>query len=1424
MDLVPVEMIPDFDGFLEVWVALFGRSEPHSVAGITRQFWEADWYNGTARRAIVDVARSRFPIQVRPLLRLLRSLTATGYLDTDPLSTVDHVLPSEQLIEDRELCARAVFAFFNELSTFTQVIHTSSCGGAHALYEKLPDRYGSSSAAPGPTYMNLRPIRLPGGSILPARSVGQLLSTDGGDLIVVAWQHKHSGWKLLLELLTDYVNRRRMYAGPGGAYKDVSFGGRNVNQPLTLKLEDVGVEMDNMGDEDIIIDALDLIRSVIQDTPDLAQQLLVSMETGDPVVSHTMTEAQPPDLVQLTTMILEEALSRSASQHHTVPRTQLITSAISVLTALLAVPSYSNRVWLYIRSTASLFGSERASGVASQVLAAERLTGHYTMTLALLHLVDALFNEASSSVLLVTQQNAKLQQVKEEVLMRAARFVHSEIWVEHAGWKYAQLGDRFEIGRRVASFYTQIFKHASPALKDAPFAKLSNAIADALLFKATTSTVNPLVTSLVAGGSVFVALSNSRRYGDARRLVYLLEAQLSLARILLTYKQQSPGASKVCLLEQALCSRVGGSSSFEGSQSKVNPVDALAGYVKERGMGTIIPVSAMQVLFALCSSLSTAEGSAATIIGHLSDPEATVSTMVRIVQHPYDDALLRSAVWNFITLAVDKEPALARLFVTGQFRMPSVKGKEKAEDSGGAAKSVSALNVACDMLEEWKELWESNPKLLASLLRFLDVVWQHGHEHKLVLDSIRKNSKFFEYVGGIVAEELGPMPDCVTEEYVFIDGVPHSDHHEAVSSYSYRSAVKSHAAHILAADIRMHLQSLGGKVGEASKDKPPSYTAIEATLRSEDQMLELIPEAAASAYHPELHDDFGELLQRHYPTLSLEHIQAQEPIVEREYGDDFAYSVPLARFRLQPYISDDEMQVETAARSLCTINLNLSLAHVQTTLAESWQYLLLQVVPYLRGDASVRPFLLSLADSLSRDLASERRSGEMMSTIHSARISLLLSLLEVAWFSTSDKKEEVERFLALVKNTRGIINNTAQSPAKSILGQVPVPFHRPLLQVLYFCARHSRSLARRLKVLNADQRLAIAALLDATLVFVIDGLRITFDRARLQLDLDVDQDMELLVAVFEQCTRLDVNPSPTLWLTRCQETDVVRASLQLFSCMDVVGLADLALLRSRKQPLYTPHVLTFHMAMASITPAAERLASEGLLVAYIENAISTAIRQGNVDVTIPELPGEQSPAHRTYCSMLAIVAGVTTAIGKHGQFFESEVCGLLQFYSEQIHRALSWTIDDPLTLPLLEEIEQVATLYAAIAQGSSASSNEAVKRVMHSFTTDALLLLQQLNYALTHPNHLASVFEPITADERTRFEADRASSSVKTPSEAVDPMRRPFLARLVHRLYRLSGTLLSALIDISGAETVLLGEPEDWPVSQAMIVPVSSHV
>jgi len=1418
-----VELIPDFEGLVDVWIALFGRSESLSVAGICAQFWQSDWNHGIARRAIFEVARCRFPIHVKPLLRLLRAMTGVGFLDTDPIYTAEYV-QEDDIPEDRYLCNRFVYHYLFKLSTYSQVIPISACTGAHALYERQSERYGGN-ASPGLTYLNLKPIKLPGGSILPAKTPGRLLSSDGADHIVICWQHEHSGWKIILEILTDYINRRRMDYAAGGSYRDVSFGQRGGSQTKTLRIEDIGMELGMEGEdgsENVITDALDLVRSVIQDNPTQAGILMQSLEDGEPVVSHSMTESQPPDLVQLTTMILEESLSRVKS----VSRTRLIASAMSVLSALLAIPNYSNRVWLYIRSTTALFGSERAPGFASVALSAERATGQYTMTLSLLNLVEQLFREAALSI---RPENTKLQQLKEEVLLRAARFIHTEIWVEHLGWKYAQLGDRFEIGKRIISLYVQVLETSPPTLEDRPFPVFSQSIADVLLFKATTSTINPLVSSISSGGQVLRMLYASRRHGDVRRLIFLLQANLRLCGLILNYKLKSNMASKPCLLEQALCARItGGAPSQDTNHTKHDPIDILASYARDREVGALVPIEAMRVLYALGASLSNSQPSPPTIIGHLSNPEASVAALVRIIQHPYDELALRKAIWNFISLAVDKEPALATLFVTGKSRAPGDwkqlkdKDSEKKEDEKKDKKkdddfprssSSSALDAAREIIVSWKELWQANPLLLACVFRFLDSVWQHALEHKAVLDPIRRDSEFWKTIAAVACEEVGPVPTYETTQIIILDNVRRSNLHDAVQMHAYRTLVKSYAVHIITLDIGLHLQV---HRSEVPLKKPESYLKLEPQLKSEEQVMDMLAEAAPSSYAPEMHDKLTKLLSSQFPGLNLQQLTMQSPVSERDYGDNFAFSMPLLRTRLQAYsLAVDRMDdpVEEVEMLLLSVNMNLSLAHAETALVESWEGLLRQIVPFLRIDAAVRPIFLSIAASISHDIAGERREGDMMASIHGARLSLVLALLEVAWFSSSDNKSEIGSFMNLVRNLRGIVLNEAQSPARSFLSALPNPFHRPLLQIIYFCAKHGRSLLGRPKTVNADQRLTIAQTVEATLNFVIEALRVVFVSARSRADVDLDRDMELLVAVFEQCIRPDIDASSTYWLTRCQETDVIRASLDLYVHIDLVGLSDLPLLLSRKQPLYAPHILLFHMALVSNPTAAERFASEGVLAAYSNNFISSAISSGLVDIMLPEVPGQRSPAHLAYCSMLSIVATVITALGRQNHYFDAEACGFVHLYGDQISRALSWTIGDSITLPLLEELDQVVHLFYSLAASvpATASSNPIVERVLRIFTNHALHLLQQVNYAITHPNHLASLYEPITGEERAKYE--------KAQREP-DPLKRPFVTHMIHRLFQLSSSIVGTLATISRADTVLLTVKEDWPVNEALVVPV----
>ncbi|KAF5382514.1 hypothetical protein D9615_003085 [Tricholomella constricta] len=371
-----------------------------------------------------------------------------------------------------------------------------------------------------------------------------------------------------------------------------SLGEPDGSQVKVIKLEDVGIEPNEGGDGEVVMRCLDLVRSLIQDSPAQAEQLMQALETGEPVVAHTVTESQ------LTTMILEDALSPADPRTRTQPRPQLIISATSVLSDLLALPNCSNRVWLYIRSMTALFGDERAAGFASGALAAGRATEHYTMTLEPLHPVQQLYREAAASVL---PDNPRLQQLKEDVLLRAAHFIHTEIWVEHLGWKYAQLGDRFEIGRRVTAMYLEVLEHAPPTLEERPFVALSQAVVDVLLFKATSSTIT----------------LSCRQYTLTARAsgTYM---QLDV----LTYNQMSTAASRPGLLKEALCARIsGGVSVHSPKRAEVDPIDVLAPYVKERDAGTVMPVEAP---------------SPSTIIDHVLNQEATVAVFVRIVQHPYD--------------------------------------------------------------------------------------------------------------------------------------------------------------------------------------------------------------------------------------------------------------------------------------------------------------------------------------------------------------------------------------------------------------------------------------------------------------------------------------------------------------------------------------------------------------------------------------------------------------------------------------------------------------------------------------------------------------------------------------------------------------------------------------------------------------------
>ncbi|KAL5529911.1 hypothetical protein ACEPAF_6168 [Sanghuangporus sanghuang] len=1424
VDYQPVELIPDFEGLMEVWIALFGNSDSSRCAGLCRQFWELDWRMGKSRRAIMDVARSRFPVQFRPLVRLLRAMSGSVRPHTTDPDILGELVVSNR--EDRQLCASFVYYYFRRLPTYTQVIPAVARGGAGALYDRTIDRSGPSSAPAGTAYTNLRPVVLPGGSVLPLKSVGRLLCADStSDPVVVAWEHEHCGWKVLIDIFIDYINRRKGIARAGHRFTE-SIHGRRADVPVVLQVDDIGIERDD--DEAMIADALELVLSIIQGNLLHAEVLLQTLEKGEQPVSYTARDSAPPDLVQLTFMILEDALSRAQSKRTKTSPT-LVAPSLDILSIVLSLPAYCNRVWLSLRSTPVIFGSDRDANFESSILTTERASGHYVMTLALLRLVRTLLEETITSLLSTQVQQPRLQAIKEEVLMRAIRFIHGQIWVEHSGWRYFHLGDRFEIGRGIVVLYTRIIEASSAVTATGTFSALSSFVTDVLLYQATSSTVTPLVHTIASGRTILDTLSSMRRFSESVRYTALLADTLHLTRLVLYIKTASPAAANHTVLEQALCSdHSAGGMLSRAHKVRVNPVDMLAHYVKQRELGICIPREAARTLTALCTSLSSCTPSPPSLIGYLSDAQATMASLVKILRHPYDDLELRNAIWAFVCVAVEKQPALAVLFVAGQFRVHPSKGKGKATESQEADKApelsssttttASAVEAACSALTSWKELWEANPHLLASVMSFLDIVWTRSLDHLATLEPTRGDVEFWRHISAITRQELGPAPDYTTGKEVETEDGLHSDLHGAVADHAYRTKAKAHALRILGSDIAMHLRS--GK--DATKEQPGSFKEAISMFRGEESFIDAVSEAISSSYDPGLYDQLSSILGSSFSPLSIESLRSVEPVGERDFGDNFMLAVRLLQDLLR-----FEKGVRNAVRVqhlVYSANLNMSLAHSQLSLAESWRFLLEQVKGYLRGHAGARTILLAAAASVSRTIASEQRSGDFMSTIHGSRLQVLLGLLEAAWFSTSETKQQTKSFMSLLESINGTLTSDAFPPGRSFMGGVTNPFHRSLLQIVYYCARNCQQLNRASQDVRAEHRLLMGRTFTTALLLVIDALRFAFDIARTRLDVDLDKDIELLVAVFQQCTRSGLHSSSNVWLTRCQETDVIDASLKVLSQADMSGLVVLDLLRNRGQPLYAPQVLYFHQTLASISFTAERLASESVVAAYSNNSVSVALGEGAVDVILPELPGERSPVHKAYCLMLANMTGVISHLSSPQHFIESQLVGFVQLYGQQLSRALSWTNDDPLTMAFIEELELTVELFYLMVSGAASSTSRItspMSSVSRSFAELALPLIQQLNYALTHPKHLTGLLEPITAEERLRIDRETSDASVTSLNELLDSVKRPILAGVVRRLFGVTANVISTLSVIGGAEVVLLRDPEEWPIKEALVVPHS---
>ena len=491
------------------------------------------------------IAGAAYPLNgsLENLIRLQRALTGVGTWElqggndlssmstipsggagmdsetNDALGGVPHLEIGRD--EARKNTSRHVFHYLDQMETFSMVLQQSGPMGFRNMWDTVVDSSsvyagsngGGGAGGSGMFYTNLHPFLLPGGSILPAKSRGVLVSGGSGKPLVVKWMHGHSGWSVLLEILDECGKRigrsssssnsttsganPLLLTNTHGATPHLKRGG---GRPVPFTLSSIGVDFSSLDIEGLIVEILDLFRSVIMHKDDASHvALFESMEQSndsaplDPMEDDRSNEyggKRNLDLAQVVIQILSDALVRAGSKltrfsggtngkASNGQNLRLITSSVSMLSALARV--LPRRVWPLMRSTGLLglagggfgFGAttqqsynSTASGAYTQpstipqsttaaVLASERATGSYSITLSILSLVRSLLDNAIES----DMSNEISAELKGEVLGNAIRFVHASIWCEYTGWKYRKLGDRFEIGTRVTSLYCDVLRN-----------------------------------------------------------------------------------------------------------------------------------------------------------------------------------------------------------------------------------------------------------------------------------------------------------------------------------------------------------------------------------------------------------------------------------------------------------------------------------------------------------------------------------------------------------------------------------------------------------------------------------------------------------------------------------------------------------------------------------------------------------------------------------------------------------------------------------------------------------------------------------------------------------------------------------------------------------------------------------------------------
>ncbi|KAJ3099314.1 hypothetical protein HDU97_003288 [Phlyctochytrium planicorne] len=1286
---------PEFEQIAMAYSAIFEGFPDLSI-----QFWLQD-YPLSDRRAFLDSARRRFPLETRAFIRLCSALS-----------------------NDSET-ARYLYKYLSDIKTYAAVINVDAISRARdGQYLLKADYPILTSFASGNTF------------VIPAMTPVSIKSTNSSTEAMVLFKFSYSVFQLISSVVEAYLGAERLASVLGGGINSLS---------AVTDLIGLFYSIAERADAQLFQDLISHIRPTYLKDDSAESYPSAVIELFCRVLSRSCDDINRPPTQLIKTSVKILSLFIPYYPQFLWPR----------LRELSILPKYGQRSF---QSTTPFPSNSYLQNV---LLPYERSMGTYEVTLAFLQFVSKIvandchhvadFNISSIRIELI---ESCITFVQSEVFTNFGTWRYSQI-LQKFEIANAILGlfnqiltscfasyklDRYALSRRADI-------SSGPLFDPSELWPIRDFLVKIYLTDSSIYQLSPLLDILAAGNNGPETLYNSGKISEGRVLESTIIASLKftngLLRIRKVYHMQPT------LLEHALLDRT---VQLSGRREVTELMNVIGSYVTYQ-YNFEVPYFATQTQTLLCSIASEWEPRPPSFIGYFGSNATTiVAALIDLMNREEDifvDDLsledMQASILNLVCVVIKTQPGLGTIFLHGgetydeKGKKPSTKETfEKAQDLLQPKEPISILEIVLKILNDWKTVLKEKCLVLLAGTRLLEILWSFAAEHQLAIEKIRASEKFWDRLADVLA----------------FDASSANSHELSAKELTTLLNVKASICRILAYDAYFQSHKLNLRGPASAKDVKANLSHFSRFLNV-NVIDRLYSETRISGFDLNLRSQLSESCQDilGFELECLKSLTCEEELQNGDPTEFHLFDAQLLSFKMRNIAIDSKHR--EFFRQMCKVNEIYAVSEQRlhflagvTFFVKSFSLKMESLfTPQIEMELKLfdRNDILKVLPNLFKAFFEERVLTDVHIEYFAHIASSIMCLLRTAFSQRGKNDFKVEKVLIakaidFAKSVLAVLsgefiamfrlNESIAAIIGNLCGSMLLILQYLLSKVVIF---DEETNIKELKEFLATIFPPVSELLGRIL-----SNESVIDSTLLPLSLS-------LISILTDSLRLIFclgGEDDNDWLTSARQFAVFPNILKLIANMSVASEEGLAKIEDR--PVKVP--LQLILLAVSNPASADVVIDSGLISSFSALSLSDDLSDGLV---VSTQGSERSGKNEIWCIILSVLAEALLS-SKNPSFTEACI-GYIKRVWKQIERSLEISLQADISVGSLDELARITQLLYSLHVGMSNGGASQDWDFLHYVHEGCVRLLDGVVFLLSHPTTLS---RRMVAIERDRLSQD----------------------------------------------------------------------